>query len=430
MDALDYRILSLLRFGPRSFEEILEETWGISPADLDRAIKDLLADRVLVQRGDEYELNDSRSKSLSPTSSVDINKRKLSLTDKKVASFLSSLPVPHPHDFDWRFSIPGIRAFVTHILKYHKINHSICVISAPTVYAYLRTLNIFPSLSLVERSEDTVECIRHYFGDASGVCSHDLQYPWPARFIGEFDCIIMDPPWYQDYYELFLLRATEILASGGLIHTAIFPPFAKTHALVERSAIFSFAHNRGLHLIELRAGTLEYDSPEFERKAFSVEGFEPKRNWRRGDIATFFLGFKYGREHVFQVETGKWQEFRIGKSKLKIRIEEIMGYEPPSIQTVEDNSPYLSSVSRKYDRRDEIGLWTSYQQAFKIKGSSVISLMIECLLDGKSKGAILQEIAYKFDMPLETVEEDCSTCVDILAEIIKREREVQSHDLE
>lgn len=424
MNSLNYRILSLINFGPRSFERILEETWGVSPADLNHALSGLKADGQIVLRGNQYEINGSRRKSLQNITIDHINK-KLSQTDKKVTSFLASLPIPHPHDFDWRFSVPGIRAFVTHLLAYHNINHSICVISAPTVYAYLRLLNSFPLLTLVERSEDTVESIRDSFGDAAGVRSHDLQYPWPPGFIGEFDCVIMDPPWYQDYYELFLLRATEILAPGGIIHTAIFPPFAKTHALAERSAIFSFAHNRGLHLIALKSGILEYDSPEFERKAFSVDGFEPKLNWRRGDIATFFLGVKYGRERVYQVETGKWREFRIGRSKLKIRTEEVVSYEPPLIESVEEGSPYLSSVSRKHIRRENIGLWTSCQQAFKIKGASVIIMMVECLLEGKSKEDTLTEVAYINKVDIKKVQNDCSQCIDILNEIINREKEGQ-----
>ena len=95
-----------------------------------------------------------------------------------------------------------------HILSYHHTSHAICVIAAPTLYSYLRYLNHFPMLSLVERSEIMVESIRTEFGDASGVTSHDLQYPWPPRIVNEFDCIVMDPPWYQNYYELFLLAGT------------------------------------------------------------------------------------------------------------------------------------------------------------------------------------------------------------------------------
>jgi hypothetical protein len=215
MNAQDYRILSLVRLVPRTFEDILENTWGISPADLKSALDKLKTDGLISEQGNLFLTTASRTVPLDKKGSILLDKKNISRADKKVESFLSSLPIPHPHDFDWRFSIPGIKEFVTHVLQYHDREHAVCIIAVPTVYAYLRLLNVFPLLSLVERSEDTVESIRKYFGDASGVVSHDLQYPWTARSRGDFDCIIMDPPWYQDYYELFMLRATEILSPGG-----------------------------------------------------------------------------------------------------------------------------------------------------------------------------------------------------------------------
>lgn len=438
MKPVESRIYTLVENTPQSFEMLLEHTWGISPFDLKESVDSLLKEKKIKLKHGKYipEKTIRTYTDVRQDTSAELNDR-LDRTDTAVEQFIAKLPLPHPHDFDWRFSIQGVRNFAKYLFIYHDASHAICVISAPIAYVYLRKTGLFPSISLVERSEYTVDMINKEFGDRGAIFSHDLQFPWPPnRPLGEFDCIIMDPPWYQDYYELFLLRASDILKQGGLIHTALFPPFAKSHGLQDRSSIFSFAHNRGLHLISLKKGLLEYDAPKFEDVAFEQEGYSVSHNWRRGDVATFFLALKYGREHIYRVEVDKWREFRIGQSKLKIRIsEEVQFYEPPQLSTVEDSTPYLANISRKYQKRDNIGLWTSTQQAYQIKGADVIISMLESIIDYNGKitindEAIFNDISGNFKIDISKVKHDCHTCLNTLKEIINRELGVSDESKE
>lgn len=425
MNPLHARIMSLITSKPRDFHELLALTWGISPADLKGALDALQSEGHVRYTGDLIEPKEYSERGILSSDSNIPSKRSYSIADREVSEFVSRLPLPHAHDFDWRFTGEGMRAFAEHVVQYQKREDPVCVIAAPTIYAYLRFLGFFERLELVERSEDTVDTIRSFFGDSAGICSHDLQYPWPAWFVREFKSIIMDPPWYQDYYELFISRATELLSVGGFIHTAIFPPFAKSNALLERTSIISFAQNRGLFLIELKNGLLRYESPPFERQSFAVDGYECSEDWRKGDVASFFLGTKYGRENVYRVETGRWREFRIGKSKLKLRMDESGAYEAPMIEPVESDQPFLGNVSRKYPLRENISLWTSCQQAFRLQGSNVVAMLLECIEEGKNEESAIPEVARHFGLSLEAVRRDCATCYKTLIEIIRRERESQ-----
>ncbi len=268
--------------------------------------------------------------------------------------------------------------------------------------------------------------IQELFDDAM-VYDHDLQYPWKISMVEDFDCIIMDPPWYQDYYELFLLRATEILKHGGLLHTALFPAFAKTHGLQERAAIFNFIQNRGLHLISLLNGILEYEAPMFEKQTLSTTNFDNvPHSWRKGDLATLFQACKYGRDHTLQVETDEWKEFIVGSSKLKVRIPAgtISHYVAPSITPVEKDGPYFRSISRKDPKRAQIGLWTSKQQAFSIKGAYVIVILLDSLLNDETKNDTSQAVKaveQEFQIAHDLAMEDCEECCEILKLIITRE---------
>lgn len=422
---VETRVLSLLTGRKRTFEELLELTWGITPKELQEVLENLgKQDRVRVAAG-HYGLMGSSYPGEGDGDGRAIDARALNAAAKRTEAFLEKLPIPHPHDFDWRFSVAGIRSFVSHIARYHDKSDAICVVAAPTVYAFLRCLDHFGDIALVERSEETVDTIRQFFHDSHNVSSHDLQYPWPPRFIGEFRGIIMDPPWYQDYYELFLLRSTEILSEGGFIHTALFPPFAKTHSLAERASIIAFAQNRGLYLVELANGLLEYESPPFEKTSFRADGHVSGRCWRHGDLGSFWLGQKYAGQHVYRVESGLWKDFRIGRSKLKLRLDESPAYEAPAVETVEQNTPFLRDISRKYSKRDEIGLWTSCQQAYKVVGSQVVHIMLQSVLDGQNRDTCFRSIASQFEVPLERVSADCGKCYDDLRNIVEVEEKRQ-----
>jgi dGTPase len=405
---------------------LLSLVWGVPPKELQDTLDGLKTEGHIHSKGALYEIATPRRAGTHDHVMNPPDEKALNGASERTQEFISKLPIPHAHDFDWRFSVPGVRAFVEHLLRYHEPADSICVIAAPTVYAFLRHLDYFTHIALVERSENTVQVVQNAFGSIS-VCSWDLQRPWPPHFVSEFDCILMDPPWYQDYYELFILRAIEILAEGGLIHTALFPSFAKGHALAERSAIFSFAHNWGLYLVELRNGILQYASTPFEKKSRAHDQYSVPNDWRRGDIASFFLGHKYARKNVFQVETGRWKEFWIGASKVKLSTTELSEgeYEAPIIETVEDNSPYLADISRTYPPRQDITLWTSCQQAYKVKGTDVVAELLECIIEGKDLDAALKSVVDSFGMPLQKVREDCAAPFAILKEIVEREKEAQ-----
>jgi len=429
MQILETRIKHLLTYQELSFRKLMEGLWGVSPADLKRSL-DQLSEQELIKLRENglYYLHGYPEKLRvqdKKCDEIDIAKA-MKKADKKIGEFLEGLPLPHLRDFDWRFSARGIRTFVEHLLRYHVREESICVISAPTIYGYLRYMNYYPNITLIERSERTVESIRSHFGDASHVRKHDLQYPWPGHIsvLEDFSCIVMDPPWYLDYFEIFLARALEILSPGGLLHTALFPPFAKTSSIPERASIQAFAQSRGLSLIELRSCIIEYKTPVFEKRAMSIGAEVADDCWRRGDLATFLQGEKLSKERVLIVETEKFEEFEIGKSKFILRKEDPTkekAYAVPTIESVEDGSQYLGNIKRSYALRKEIGLWTSCNQAFRIEGANLISLILKGIQNNTPLDNIIMEIKEKHKIVESKFFTASRKCYGILKKIIREE---------
>jgi hypothetical protein len=432
--AAGYRILRLLDVKNGSFEYLLENTWGIYPAQLNSILNDLEKAGLIKKNKDKtwglVRKNKSTRRKLKESYGFVSEKDWLNV-DKGMEELRRELPEPHPHDFDWRFSSESLKSFSRYLIEHHSYKDRVCVMAAPLIYIYLHILDYFEHIVLIERNLHTIEKIKDHFPEITNVISHDLQYPIRPLFSGspegEYSCIIADPPWYQDYYELFLSRAKDIVKPGGLVHLALFPPFAKSSALRERTAIFSFAQNNGMDLIELKSGLLGYDTPPFEIKALQSEITEGEIStslWRKGDVATFYVSNKTGQDIIIPVETGDWVEFIIGKSKFKLRHKESEDqdiYQTPNITYVIPGSPYLPSVSRNYLYREKIDLWTSHNQAYIVEGSHIVEIMLKGLEESQSIENTIDLISEKFNVPIQQITSECNKIHDILTDILKRE---------
>ena len=207
------------------------------------------------------------------------------------------------------------------------------------------------------------------------------------------------------------------------MHTVLFPPFTRATALAERAAILSFAQHHGLSLVELCLGAVEYTSPHFELRSFAESGQDVPATWRRGDIATFFVGQRYTGEAASVVDSGSWHEYRVGRSKLKLRVDGARAYEAPSLGMVEGGTPILRSVSRGYPPREGIGLWTSCQQAYTVQGAHVVQTLLECALDGQSFSAAARKLTKEFRVSGRMVARQCEACFSLIQQIIRKERE-------
>ena len=430
MNVREARIVKLISAKPRTFEELVRDAWGVYPSELETILSDLERSGVLrkTTAGQWHTGQGAIAGQQAP--SWDFPRgRRLQRIRRDVRRFVATLPLPHPRDYDWRFSINGIEAFVQHMLKYYSPGDEVLLIAAPTVYVYLRALACFERLSLIERSADTVAAIRSVFGESAGVHTHDLQQPWPLHLRSEVSCVLMDPPWYQDYFELFFSRVVELMSLAGFVHTALFPAFTRDTALREREAIFTFAQSHGLSLVEVSQGALEYESPPFENRSLVEKGQRIAATWRRGDIATFFVGQQFGRQTVANVDSGTWREFRVGTSKIVLRIEGESTYEAPALSTVEPDSPYLSTVSRRYPKRNDIGLWSSCQQAYSVRGAHVIETLLRHIVEGGTLASAVRELASEYGQDEARVGAECAQSFACLRSIVDREKEHASKEL-
>lgn len=408
------RITVLLRNGSKTFQELLDSMLGMYPMDLINELEILISEGVVIKQAGRFCLSESIS---LPTNNIEIAKTKLE-------NIISVLHNPHSLDYEWWFTVDtaeniflGIKNFVVESAK-------ICFLGAPLIGAFCRYAGIVNEICIIDKSAPTLATIHATTKPTPGLTliNHDLQYPLPEEILGKFDLVFLDPPWYVDYYKLFLSRAIEVLGRGHIC-VAMFPLLTRPNAIEERHEIFEAISNMGLVPIRLEEQILTYQTPLFEKISLSYHGITVAENWRKGDLLSLVSSARTEPliTGAYKIEVDNWQEVVIGKSKIKIRLAKNQEYETPLIKPLYKESPILKSVSRRDPKRKEIDLWTSKHQVFKLDGNNVVFLVLKGISEGLEINEIVSNISEAFKIIPETIQEEALQCYAKLKEVIDYE---------
>ena len=171
------------------------------------------------------------------------------------------LPVPHPLDFDWRFTPDTINDLLRRMDGLDLTAHGFCFLGAPTLFR-----------ASVER------CITKpfYLLDGSQASAHALQGVRGRIFVIDLlterlpdlrvGVVVTDPPWYEEYIRAFLWAAAQLVELGGSVLLSFPPVGTRPHIEGEWRRTQSFARRLGLTLRE-KSLSLKYVSPPFEQNA-------------------------------------------------------------------------------------------------------------------------------------------------------------------
>lgn len=129
-------------------------------------------------------------------------------------------PTPHFMDLDWRFSWEAAQRILRFVTYYANKKGRVCYLGCPTL-AIFHTLNsaeMGKKWTLIDKGHYAIEkWIENGIIDKDRITTCDLRRPLPNDLLNIFDVVIMDPPWYEDYYTIFWRRALELVKRNGLI---------------------------------------------------------------------------------------------------------------------------------------------------------------------------------------------------------------------
>lgn len=273
------------------------------------------------------------------------------------------LAVPHPLDFEWRFTPSTADDLLD---TYGRGREAVALIGVPTLFIRAAERGMRGQFALFDRNPSTVSCILNTF-PSSQVYVHDACYDAPP--MGAFGAAVLDPPWYDPHVRGFLWTAAHTVRTGGVVRLSLPPQGTRPGIADERHSLFEWARTHlGLDLVSVEPGRLRYVSPPFEWNALRAAAIgEVPADWRCGDLATFIVGRDLLEATASRPpqppQSTPWVEVGVLGVRVRFRPQEPQTLSPPTLDPIVPGG-VLPSVSARDPRRNAASVWTSGNRAF------------------------------------------------------------------
>jgi hypothetical protein len=287
------------------------------------------------------------------------------------------LVVPHPLDFDWRFTGDTIGLIWQTIRELAHPQTDVALLGTPSLAAAVELWKELGSVTLHERNPN------HHRSLSQGIifaCCDVLRDPISPASNG---VVVADPPWYEAETIGFLWTASILSRTGGHVLLSLPPVATRPGIKEERERITAAAAGLGLEFLRLSDGVLRYGTPFFETNAMQAAGSPVTNDWRIGDLAVFRrTEGKCGQRPIMDSELA-WMERSLGLTRFKLQQTTSTGFASPVLHTLVPGD-VLPSVSRRDPRRKDATVWTSGNRIFGCDGTATLAAIIDGINAGKA----------------------------------------------
>jgi hypothetical protein len=296
--------------------------------------------------------------------------------------------VPHPLDFDWRFTRNTIE----------ELSRTVLAIARPERIALLGTPSLVPaleietpgsSLRLFERNPLWIHPLSSAGHSNLEVIESDLSLlQVPSRLLGWADVVVADPPWYLAAQLAYLWAAKQLLRPGGFLLASIPPIGTRPAILLQREALNAQTESWGFSSLSIRPAALRYRTPPFELNALrAAEILVDLAEWRSGDLAVYqrTSTVALNRPRIAASMGVAWAEVCINGIRIKIRQGRKSAHSDslsPELVSLVDGD-ILPSVSARHPLRADVDVWTSGNRVFKCKESVAFIELCRNLRDNR-----------------------------------------------
>lgn len=398
-DDVDTWTLAAVRAGPISFDDLVCHLPGVYPTDVRSALERLHRRSAITDAQLDRAGRRQARPALSPPS--------------------TTLPVPHPLDFDWRFTPDAVDALVSACHRGAGATTHIVCVGAPSLHE--RFLASGGASMLLDANLEMVEALAA--AGPGAICVRVGCDPLPGVVA---DAVMIDPPWYPEHVDLFLWAASRLCVDDGVVLLSFPPAGTRPGVADERERALRFAATVGLSLLDIRRGELAYRSPPFERIALAAAGLEDlPDDWRRGDLLVF--GAATGRAPSVSPPTPvlddiAWRAVPAAPTRIKVRRpERRASSEPvrPRLVTIVDGD-VLPTVSRRDTRRAQVSVWTACNRVFACEDTWALAAIADARARGDDAVAAVTDAVGR--RLVEHEEKEVREAVEQLDEVMRLEK--------
>jgi hypothetical protein len=327
------------------------------------------------------------------------------------------LPVPHPLDFDWRFSTGALERLVAECEQLAG-GEQVVLLGAPTVMCALRERSRVPAL-LLDANPGVVGSFPPDPNYLVRKCDFRLdELPNVTARV-----IVLDPPWYRDHERLFLWAASRLSRSGTTVLVSMPAEGTRPGVAKETEAALQSAGRWGLEVRWREPGALAYLSPPFERNALAAAGLKGiPHEWRRGDLIALQATATTAEDCAPEASTDRWPEVTFGRVRVRVRVPATprFGRILPQLRSVVPGD-VLDSVSRRDARRDMADVWTSGNRIFSCESPAALMVVLQAIANRKTPEG---EVASAVGRPLTATEEsNICAAADQVCTVVETETE-------
>lgn len=292
----------------------------------------------------------------------------------ELAVLPAGFPLPHPLDFDWRFTEPTVTNLWNLARELVGMNERIAMLGAPSLARRAMEMPVWkgPVLSLDSNAMEGVDSPARV-----DVIHFNISQEIPSR--PEAALVVSDPPWYEEELLSFLWCATALCRVGGYIVVSIPPLDTRPGIADERLRIERAAESFGLRPMRIVPSAVQYETPFFEANAMRAAGSSRPVDWRRGDLALYVrVSPLLGPRPPLPIREC-WTERIVGHSRIRVR-RQTAGSGDPVLHSIVPGD-VLPTVSRRDPRRAHADVWTSGNRVFRCSGTEALLQILDAFVN-------------------------------------------------
>lgn len=295
---------------------------------------------------------------------------------------MTSLPAPHPLDYDWRFHDEAVALLLAQVDTLATPGDSVVLLGTPSILHTVRGGLRPYTFTLLDANVTMINWFAQSAPTAQVqhcVIGQDALPPLTGSVV------IADPPWYEEHIRAFLWAASQICTLRGTILISLPPVGTRPGIAEEWARVLDWAEQLGLVLFRMERSALAYKTPPFEHNALKVEEMAMVTpTWRRGDLAIFTCQYKRHVPYPFlPMIDGVWDEVCVDGVRVRLRRRQVDSLIDPTLHPLIDGH-ILPSVSRRDPRRRHADIWTTGNRIFVCRRTDVVRIILQAFVDGVS----------------------------------------------
>ena len=278
-------------------------------------------------------------------------------------SAIPAMPEPHPIDYEWRYTATTADALAEYFVKQRS---RVACLGTPSVFWRLCHLNA--DAFLLDRNRGLLGSLEPE--NRKRLILTDLledgsNWKKPDSSPGQFDAVLLDPPWYLDHTVAWIARALNFLKPGGEIVLTLFPELVRPAATRERADLMRVLETLGM--VQPLPFDAFYTTPVFEHETLGAFGLSDLGQWRSAGLVRVTVSDPKTMIATELPVESRWERVQLGSQIIAVRESSAGGEDLTApLQLVapgSDGSFLLKSVSARDPDRQNISVWTSRNRA-------------------------------------------------------------------